>query len=238
MKKIPDFNNERVVLVIIDMQYEDSSSGFWKSVNWDDVVKRSQSVLNACREKGYPVVHVKVARDPEGVQCHPFDLRDENGRPLYSVKGSRKAEIIDELKPVQGEFVVEKQRFSAFYQTNIDLILQGLKADHLIMMGVFTDSCFLTSVYDAFTRGYTISIVKDACTAGTVAAHKTSILDMANWIYGCSIFDAEELVKAVRGNDYSAWFWEYPNSMPYELDDIEKMYWKLDQNSKEDCIKW
>ena len=78
-------------------------------------------------------------------------------------------------------------------------------------------------------RGYTISIVKDACTAGTEAAHKTSILDMANWIYGCSIFNAEEMVKAVKGENYSAWFWDYPNSMPYQFNNIEEVYQKLDK---------
>lgn len=228
MKKVPDFQNERIVLIIIDMQYEDSPEGFWKSYNWDATVKSAQHVLEACREKNYPIVHVKVARDPDGIQCHPFDLRDDEGKPIYSVKGTKKGEIIDELKPIAGEMIVEKQRFSAFYQTNIELILQGLKADHLIMMGVFTDSCFLTSVYDAFTRGHTISIVKDACTAGTEAAHKTSMLDMANWIYGCSIFDAEELVKAIEGKEYHAWFWDYPNSMPYQLDNIEERYQELD----------
>src|SRR5699024_2946983 len=153
-----------------------------------------------------------------------FDLRNERGEPIYSVKGSEKGEIIDELKPIEGEIIVEKQRFSAFYQTNLDLILAGLEADHLIMMGIFTDSCFLTSTYDAFTRGHTISIIKDACTSGTEASHKTSMLDMANWIYGSSIFDADEFIKALSGEEYEAWFWETPNSMPYELDNIEEMY--------------
>ena len=51
---------------------------------------------------------------------------------------------------------------------------------------------------------------------------------MANWIYGCSIFNAEEMVKAVKGENYSAWFWDYPNSMPYGLNNIEEVYQKLD----------
>ena len=75
MKKVPDFQNERIVLLIIDMQCEESPKGFWKAYNWDATVNNAQRVLEACRVKGYPIVHVKVARDPEGVQCHPFDLR-------------------------------------------------------------------------------------------------------------------------------------------------------------------
>ncbi len=227
MRKVPDFAKERIVLVIIDMQYESGSQGYWQGYNWDQTVSCSAKVLEACRQKGYPVVHVLAAKDENGVMCHPYDVRDGNGKPVYSVKGTRNGEIVDELKPIEGEMVVEKQRFSAFYQTNLDLILQGLNPEHLIMMGVFTEACFLTSVYDAFARGYTISIVKDACTAGTEAAHKTSVLDMANWIYGCSVFEAAELVKAIRGEKYRAWFWEKADSMQYRLDNISKMYDKL-----------
>lgn len=230
MKYIPKLDDPSgKALVIIDMQIEDSPQGFWQAYNWDATVANAQKVLNACRKKAYPVVHLIVARRPDGVDCHPFDLRDEKGIPMYSVDGTENCQIIDALKPLEDEIVVKKQRFSAFYQTNLSLILKGLHATHLIMMGVFTDSCFLTSVYDAFTRHYTISIVKDACTAGTKAAHMTSMLDMANWIYGSSIFSANQIVKAINGEDYKAWFWDQPNSMKYEIDTIEEMYAKLDE---------
>lgn len=229
MKKVPDFENERIVMVIIDMQNEYGAGGYdrWAAWNWDETAKNARKVLDACREKKYPIVHVKVARDYEGVMCHPFDVRDENGHPIYSVKGSKNGEICDLMKPLPGELVVEKQRFSAFYQTNIELILQGLHADHLIMVGGFTDSCFLTSIYDAFTRGYTISVVKDAVTCGSEGAHKASMLTIANWIYGSSIFLADEMVKAIHGEPYHAWFWDQSNSMSFEVDTINELYDQL-----------
>lgn len=224
MKKVPDFENEKNVLIIIDMQKESQPDGFWSGANWKPTLKASKKVLEACRQKQMPVIHVRVSRDEFGVENHPFDLIDENGRPLYSIRGTRDEEFVDELQPLHGEHIVNKQRFSAFYQTKTKLILDGLKADHLIMMGVFTDSCFLTSVYDAFTMGYTISIIKDACTAGTTASHMTSILDMANWIYGSSFYTANEFVKAVKGEEHQAWYWDYPNTKPYNLDNIEELY--------------
>ena len=226
MKKVPDFNKDRIVMLCIDMQNEYGGSGYepWAAWRWNEVGENAAKVLRACREKGYPVVHVKVARDPEGVMCHPFDVRDEQGHAVYSVKGTWRGDFIDSMKPVQGELVVEKQRFDAFYQTNLDLILTGLKAEHLIMVGGFTDSCFLTSIYSAFTRGYTISVIKDGTTAGSEGAHKASILTIANWIYGCSIFTADEMVKAIHGEPYRAWFWETSNTMPFTTKDIDDYY--------------
>ena len=228
MKYIPKFEDPSdKALVIIDMQIEDSPHGFWKADNWDFTVQNAQKVLKACRRKAYPVIHLMIAKRPDGVDSHPFDMRDEEGRLTYSVEGTENCEIINELRPLKNEIVIKKQRFSAFYQTNMEIILRGLNVKHLIMMGVFTDACFLLSVHDAFARGFTISIVKDACTAGTEAAHKTSILDMANWVYGSSIFSTDNLVKALNGEDYRAWFWNEPNTLKYHLDDIEEVYRKI-----------
>ena len=229
MKKVPDFDKDRIVMVCVDMQNEYGGGGYapWAAWRWEEVGQNAGKVLRACREKGYPIVHVKVARDPDGVMCHPFDVRDENGKAIYSVKGTVKGDFIDCMRPLPGELVVEKQRFSAFYETNLNLILQGLKAEHLIMVGGFTDSCFLTTIYDAFTRGYTTSVIKDGTTAGSEGAHKASILTIANWIYGGSIFTADEMVKAIRGEQYKAWFWETSNSMPFLTTDIDEYYDKI-----------
>jgi len=224
MSKQGQINFEDTALMLIDMQYESSPKGFWKTQGWDSIVINARKVLEASRERGIPIIYVRVARRPDGIDAHEFDIRNGKGKPIYSVKGTRGAEIVKELKPKPEDVVIDKQRFSAFYQTNVEIVLQGLKIKHLIMFGVFTDSCFLTSVYDAFFRGYRISIVKDACGAGTEAAHKSSILDMANWIYGCRIFRAEEVVKALRQEEYTCWCWEKPNTMRYSTETIDQLY--------------
>jgi len=222
------FQSQNSALIIVDMQYEESLEGGLPVKGWNNVVKNAKKVLAACRKENVPVVYVRIARRPDGIDAHDFDVRGENGVPSHSVEGTKAAQVIEELRPNPNDIIITKQRWSAFFQTNMELILRGLKVKHLIMMGVYTDSCFLTSVYDAFFRGYRISIIKDACGAGTDAAHKTSILDMANWIYGCSIFNADEMVKALQGKDYSAWFWEKHNSVPYSLETVEELYKKLE----------
>ena len=225
MLKQGQISFENTALMLIDMQYEASPEGSWKTHDWDSIVINAKKVLEASRERGIPTIYVRIAKRPDGIDAHEFDQRNEKGELSYSsVKGTRGAEIVEELKPRPKDVVVDKQRFSAFYQTNLEIILQGLKVKHLIMCGVFTDSCFLTSVYDAFFRGFRISIVKDACGAGTEAAHKSSILDMANWIYGCRMFRAEEMVKALRQEEYKCWCWEEPNTMAYSIDTINQLY--------------
>lgn len=217
-----DFNKS--ALILIDMQNESTPDGFWKTYGWDDIVINAKKVLEAARKINMPIIFVRVAGRADGVDTYEYCPTDENGNRVYSIRGSKSVEIVDELEPRPKEIIIEKQRFSAFYQTNMELVLGRLKVQELIMLGVYTDSCFLTSVYDAFTRDYRISIIKDACGAGTEAAHKTSIIDMANWIYGCRIFKTEEMVKAMENKGYKCWQWENANSMPYTTKNIDEIY--------------
>lgn len=220
-------NFKDTALIIVDMQYESSPNGFWKTYGWKSIVVNARKILKVSRERGIPIIYVRVAGRPDGIDTYEFCPKNEKGKPIYSVKGTQESKIIKELKPKPKDIIIDKQRFSAFYQTNMDLVLQRLKVKHLIMFGVFTDSCFLTSVYDAFSRDYRIYIVKDACGAGTEAAHKTSIIDMANWIYGCRIFRTEEMVKALKQKEYTCWTWRKANSMKYTTKTIDQIYDKI-----------
>ncbi len=227
MAEMNKINFKKTALILIDMQNESTPNGFWKTYGWDNIVINAKKVLEQARKINLPIIFVRVAGRVDGIDTYEYCPTDENGNRVYSVRGTDSVEIVDELKPGPEEIIVEKQRFSAFYQTNMDLVLRRLKVQELIMLGVYTDSCFLTSVYDAFTRDYRISIIKDACGAGTEAAHKTSIIDMANWIYGCRIFKTEEMIKAMENRAYKCWQWEKAHSMPYTTKNIDEVYEKI-----------
>ncbi len=220
-------NFKNAALILIDMQNESSSTGFWKTYGWEKIVLNARKILDGARKRNMPVIFVRVAGRADGIDTYEYCPTNEKGEQVYSVRGTKAVEFVEELKPNPEDIIIEKQRFSAFYQTNMDLVLGKLKVNELIMLGVYTDSCFLTSVYDAFTRDYRISIIKDACGAGTEAAHKTSIIDMANWIYGCRIFKTEEMVKALENKKYNCWNWEKANSMRYTTNNIDQVYEKI-----------
>lgn len=218
---------DRSALLLIDFQYSFSAEGDFKTDAWETIVSNASKLLAACRENKIPVIFVCMWRRPDGSDAHPKDPRDEAGRPLYAVAGTAGAEIVEKLRPKEGEIIIKKQRFSAFFQTNLELTLHGLQIGHLIISGVSTDQCILTTVYDAHFRDYEITVVKDACGTSSRAAHMTSVLDMANWVYGCSVFVTDELVKAIRGETFRAWFWERPGSYLYSVETIEDMYRRI-----------
>ncbi|MCF6115125.1 MULTISPECIES: cysteine hydrolase family protein [Mesorhizobium] len=221
------FRLERSAVLAVDLQGENLPEGACTVENYPDVLSKSQKVLAACRRTGFPIIYTRHWLDPKGIDTPRYESLDDRGRPLHSVAGSTRGEICPEVTPQDGDIVIDKQRFTAFYGTKLDLVLNRMDIEHLIIFGVWTEACLETTVWDALWRDFRITLVKDACGSATETIHKTAMLDMANWLRGGMIIGAEELVKALDGNDYRAWRFEKPFSMPYRTETIDSLYESL-----------
>jgi nicotinamidase-related amidase len=84
--------------------------------------------------------------------------------PPHCVMNTEGAEIIDELKPVGGDYLIKKRRYSAFFGTDLDLTLRELNITRLFITGVATNICVLHTVSDAILLKYDVSVLRD-CTA-------------------------------------------------------------------------
>lgn len=86
--------------------------------------------------------------------------------PPHTREGTAGAELVPELEPSPSEYVINyKRRYSAFFQTDLDLLLKSLKVRTLIMAGVVTEVCVLATAFDAHAYDYFVVVVKD-CVAG------------------------------------------------------------------------
>ncbi len=82
------------------------------------------------------------------------------------VRDTWDAEIVDELAPEPGDRVVDKTRYSAFYDTDLEQQLRDLKTEALIVCGVTTNVCVESTVRDAFFRDIRVIVPSDATAAG------------------------------------------------------------------------
>jgi len=79
------------------------------------------------------------------------------------IRGEAGHDIIPELYPVNGEPVIDKPGKSAFYQTDLDLMLRNRGIETLLVTGVTTEVCVHTTVREANDRGYRAIVVGDCC---------------------------------------------------------------------------
>jgi len=79
----------------------------------------------------------------------------------HAIKGTEGVEVIDDIKPTSKDFVVERRRYSAFFETGLDLLLRELGVDTVVLTGLHTNICVKHTAADAFCRGYNIIVLKD-----------------------------------------------------------------------------
>jgi nicotinamidase-related amidase len=94
--------------------------------------------------------------------------------PVHCVIGTAESEVIPELAPYPGERI-EKQRYSAFFNTGLEQRLKELDTDRIVVCGVCTDICVMHTTADARNRDYAVEVASDAVASFDEEAHKWAL---------------------------------------------------------------
>ena len=186
----------KTAFLIIDMQKDFCLPGAsFEVYGAMKVSEKIEEALKACRAHGLPVVHVfrYYRADGSDVELTRYDGFVKAGTSL--VRGTESANILDKLKPVDGEYLVVKQRWSAFFNTELDLLLRRLGVDQIVVTGVQTPNCIRGTVWDANSLDYEVIVLTDGTGAKTDAVHEANLLDMKN--IGIKLMTTEEFVNSL-----------------------------------------
>lgn len=113
------------------------------------------------------------------------------------VRGSWDVDIIDKLRPTEGEIVVDKTRNTAFWGTDFAKILEEKGVNQLVATGVGTNVCVESTVRDAFTNGMHVITVSDATATLSEEDHQASLKSLM-WFGGTA--SVEEIEEALEKN--------------------------------------
>jgi len=186
----------KTAFMIIDMQKDFCLPGATFEVDGAmPVAKNIERALKACREHGIPVIHVfrYYRLDGSDVELTRYDGFAKAGGSL--VRGTENSEILDELKPIDGEYLVVKQRWSAFFQTECDLLCRRLGIDHIVVTGVQTPNCIRGTVWDANSLDYEVTVLTDGTGAKTDEVHQANLFDMKN--IGVMMMSTDEFIASL-----------------------------------------
>jgi nicotinamidase-related amidase len=180
-----------VALVLIDMQNDFVSWTPYASA----IVPNLKKVLKACRANLIPVIHVirHYSEDASDVELP----RIENflKRP-FVVGGTPGAEIVPQLSPTEGEPVIIKKRWSAFFRTGLKVLLEEMGLDTIIVGGIFTPNCVRTTVFDAIALDLHVYILTDGTASEDPDIQDANMLDMIN--IGVKTMTCSELIRSIE----------------------------------------
>jgi ureidoacrylate peracid hydrolase len=157
-------------------------------VDNDRVVRRNVEAIDRARVLNLPVIFTRHCWDRSMIDAglsftDPIvDADREMARQLREfgalVQGGWDADVVDELAPIDGEFVIDKPRYDAFLGTRLEQILRGLRVSELIVTGVVTNVCVESTTRSGYMRDYRMTVISDCVTAQTQELHDNALLAM------------------------------------------------------------
>lgn len=145
------------------------------------VINRANEVISHARKHAILPIFVRVGFSegyPElPIQSPLFGKAKEYNALALNSWGT---EFHKTLNFQQSDLVVTKHRVNAFYATSLEAILRANHIQHLIVIGVSTDLAVQTTVRDAHDRDYSVTVISDACGAGSMEVHSSTVRELAH----------------------------------------------------------
>lgn len=184
------------VFVVVDMQESGDMPaeevGIAHMPGYDGRIERVQRLLAAARAAAIPVVFFQEVHRPSGVD---FGRELDGVEGVHCVEGRPGTDLHPALLPEPGEFHIVKRRYSGFIGTEFDIVLRGLKADTLILVGGLTDVCVHYTFADAHQRDYYVRVVTD-CVGGSSQYRHDAALDAMEYLQTGALRTSDEILAA------------------------------------------
>jgi nicotinamidase-related amidase len=180
MKQTQPFIVGRPALLMIDFQrggfLPDRESGIPHMGGYHERVVRARSLVRAARAASIPVIFVQEVHRPDHID---FGRELDGQEDLHCIEGQKNTEIAaEEVDFRAGDYHIPKRRYSAFFATDLELLLKGLKVETLVMLGGLTDVCVQYSFVDGHQHDYYCRVVEDCVGGSSLPAHQAALAAM------------------------------------------------------------
>lgn len=174
--------DKKTALLIIDMQKAFVEPGAAHCIaGAKATVPACAKVIGEARDAGAPVFWIRrqYLLDGSDVEFTRREAWLAGGKTMApGSSGMNSEELADGLSALPGDYQIIKPRWSAFFQTKLDLMLRRLKVDTVVLIGTTTPNCIRTTCYDAIALDYNTVIIEACCSSQTEEIQRANMDDM------------------------------------------------------------
>lgn len=161
-------------LLVIDIQQSDFKGMTKENIDdpeWE-TIRNAKRVLDVFRKKKLPVIQIKEVHRPDMVD---FGRELDGSEGIHCIETAPDTDYAWLTYPIDGEYLISKRRYSAFFATDLEILLKGLHVNTLYMIGGLTDVCIHYTAVDAHQNDYHIRVVEDAVAGSSLEAHRYAL---------------------------------------------------------------
>src|SRR6478752_4077254 len=157
-------NPRTTAMIVVDMQNDFVAAGApMETPAARAMAPRLAEALKLCRGLGVRVIYTAHVHRPDGSDLGGFqDLDARIAGHNALVDGTPGVDIYPALRPAPGEHVIRKHRYSAFFGTDLDMILREWGIATVIISGTTTENCCHATARDAMFNDYQVIFLSDA----------------------------------------------------------------------------
>ena len=201
----------KTALLCIDMQYLDAAPGFGVFANAEasgvpveaqeyyfdrlkyTVLPNVRRLQDAFRSRGLEVIHTRIqSLTQDGRDRSPGHKR----LGLHAAPGSKEADFLEEIAPMDNEIVINKTASGVFTSTNIGYILRNMEITGLFVMGVYSNECVSTAIRDACDLGFYVTLISDGCATVTPELQRATMITMKDRY--ARVLSTEEAIEEIQ----------------------------------------
>jgi nicotinamidase-related amidase len=167
-------------LIIIDMlnDFIDPEGVLYCGAGTESIIPVVEKLLGDYRTNNAPVIYLQDSHPPDDKEFEKF--------PPHCITGTWGHQIIKTLAPQPHETVIPKTRYSGFYNTRLDDVLNAIQPKRVDVVGVCTSICVMDTVGGLVNRDYSVRVLKAGVTDFDSQAHAFALQRMEK-IYGAKV---------------------------------------------------
>lgn len=171
----------RAALIVIDIQkstfIDDSEVRSIDNMpGYKDRMSAARGLVDAAHDARIPVIFIQEVQRPDLID---FGRELDGDEDVHCLEGDPRTEVAkEEMGFRNGDYLIPKRRYSAFFGTDFEILLRGLKVDTLILCGGLTDVCVHYTFVDGHQSDYFCRVVEDCVGGSSVEAHEAALRAM------------------------------------------------------------
>ena len=171
----------RPALIVIDIQkstFIDDSEvrSIANMPGYRDRMIAARDLVDAAHDNDVPVIFIQEVHRPDLID---FGRELDGDEDVHCLEGDPRTEVAkEEMNFRKGDYVIPKRRYSAFFGTDFEILLRGLRVDTLILCGGLTDVCVHYTFVDGHQSDYFCRVVEDCVGGSSVEAHDAALRAM------------------------------------------------------------
>ncbi len=191
---MPELLTGRPVLISIDHQLAGYNLDYSipQMPGFDKRVALAVNMIAAARRVGIPVIFIQERHSRTHVD---FGRELDGAEGVHCLEDDSETALVPELTPLPDEYWVPKRRYSAFFGTDLHIILNGLRAETLVLCGGLTDVCVHYTFVDAHQHDYRVRVARDVVGGSSQAAHDGA-LNAMEYLQAGALRTAADIIGA------------------------------------------